>query len=173
MKEAACMRALLKLLTFSSDIQRTSEQTELSRNRSMPEQFRSVFTAGDALKGAQCESEPRIVGPFAALVRGTNARGEHFQIETELDDLSAADCNLRLRQHVKNGAMIFVVARLHKALVAMHSIVLKAEPQEAGQWCLSLGIIHHRFLAWSDSRFRSLLLPERPAGERHDSKESS
>ena len=139
----------------------------------MPEQFSSVFNSMEARSDSHGDGAPRIIGPFTALVRGNDARGEHFEVETELDDLSASDCNLRLRQDVNNGTMLFVVARLHKALVAMHSVVLKAEKQEDEQWCISLGIIHHRFLAWSQGQFRALLLPERWVEEQLDSKEGA
>lgn len=140
----------------------------------MPEQLASIFTsAASLLESAECDGAPRICGPFAAVVRGTNVRGEHFETETDLDDLSASDCNLRLKQQLEQKAKLFVVARLHKALVAMHCAVLKAEPQENGLWCLSLGIIHHRFLTLTHGRNQSLLLSERPCEQRHDSKVSS
>lgn len=121
----------------------------------MSEQSRTVFNTPFA------EDAPRITGPFAALVRGTDAQGQPFEVETELDDLSASDCNLRLRQEVSEGALLFVVARLHKALVAMHGVVLKSEQTEDGLWCLGLGIVNNRFLAWTHGRFQTLLRPAR------------
>lgn len=97
---------------------------------------------------AHLEDAPRIYGPFDVIVRGTSTGGERFEVETALDDLSAEDCNLRLEQEVETGARLFLVARLHKALVAMHVVVLRAERQSAdGLYCLSLGIIHNRFLS--------------------------
>lgn len=111
----------------------------------MSEQSRTIFSTPLAPYESQ-DAAPRISGPFAALVRGRDAGGERFEVETELDDLSASDCHLRLRQEVREGARLLVVARLHKALVAMHSIVLKAAQQDDGLWCLSLGIINNRFL---------------------------
>jgi hypothetical protein len=111
----------------------------------MSEQSRTIFSTPLAHADAQ-EKAPRISGPFAALVRGKDVPGRRFEVETELDDLSASDCNLRLQQEVREGSRLLVVARLHKALVAMHSVVLKASPQEDGLWCLSLEIINNRFL---------------------------
>jgi hypothetical protein len=114
----------------------------------MSEELEAVFTQALAKPVTQLEGAPRIYGPFMATVRGVNARGERFEVETAVDDLSATDCNLRLNQQVKAGAKLFVVARLHKALVAMHVIVLKAEIQEEdASWCLSVEIIHNRFIS--------------------------
>lgn len=111
----------------------------------MSEQQRTIFSTPLALDESQGKA-PRISGPFAALVRGRDAQGNRFEVETELDDLSASDCNLRLQQEVPEGGKLLIVARLHKALVAMHSVVLKREQMEDGLWCLSLGIINNRFL---------------------------
>jgi hypothetical protein len=114
----------------------------------MPEESAALFTPAVTERGAQFEGAPRIYGPFSALVRGVNARGERFECETTLDDLSAADCNLRLAEPVPKDAKLFVVTRLYKALVAMHVLVIRAEQQEeSGLWCLSLAIIHNRFLS--------------------------
>ena len=114
----------------------------------MPEESEAVFTHTFTEPVAQFEGVPRIYGPFMATVRGVNAHGERFETETAVDDLSATDCNLRLNQPVQAGAKLFVVARLHKALVAMHVVVLKAELQrEDAVWCLSVAIIHNRFLS--------------------------
>jgi hypothetical protein len=108
----------------------------------------SVFTQAVAVGNAiECEGAPRIYGPFPALLRGTDARGEQFQSEAELDDLSAADFNLRLRQPLEEGAKLFAVVRLHKAIVALRGIVLKAEPHGDGLWSLSVAIVHSRFLS--------------------------
>src|SRR3954466_15394546 len=101
----------------------------------MPERFATIFTSSATLpESAGGDSAPRICGPFAAIVRGRNASGEDFETETELDDLSASDCNLRLRHQLEQRTRLFVVARLHKPLVAMHCIVLKTEQQESGLW---------------------------------------
>lgn len=114
----------------------------------MPEESKASFTQTVTERGAQLDCVPRIYGPFAATVRGTNALGVRFECETALDDLSASDCNLRLAEPVQAGAKLFVVTRLHKALVAMHVLVLKSElMEEDGQWCLSVQIIHNRFLS--------------------------
>src|SRR5215212_5910441 len=138
----------------------------------MPDQLATIFTSASLAESAECDRAPRICGPFAAVVRGTNSRGEHFETATALVDTSAYDCNLRLRQQLEERTKLFVVARLHKALVAMRCVVLKAEPLADGLWCLSLEIIHNRFLPRTPCRLRSLLPSERPCGERPDSKES-
>lgn len=114
----------------------------------MPEESEVISTQTVIEPGTEFEGVPRIYGPFTALVRGVNAHGDRFECETALDDLSAVDCNLRLAEPMKTGAKLFVVTRLHKARVAIHVLVLKAEPsEEDGLWCLSVAIIHNRFLS--------------------------
>jgi hypothetical protein len=114
----------------------------------MPEQFSSVSTRAVVEQCAEGDGAPRIYGPFAARVRGRDARGQQFESEAAVDDLSAADFNLRLLQQMEQGARLFTVARLHKALVAMRGIILKAEPTPDGLlWSLSVRIVHNRFLS--------------------------
>src|SRR4051812_37223051 len=106
----------------------------------MSEQSESIFTQVNTARRTECDGVPRIYGPFAALVRGADASGEQFVIKAELDDLSGQDFNLRLRQPIKEGAKLYVVAHVHRALVAIHGIVLKAESQEDELWCLRVSI---------------------------------
>ena len=113
----------------------------------MTEPAASVFTQAPADESAACDGAPRINGPFPALLRGVNARGEQFVSETELDDLSAVDFKLRLREPLEQGAKLFAVVRLYKALVAIQGIVLKAEPMEDGLSCLRVSILRNRFLS--------------------------
>ena len=114
----------------------------------MSEQFSSVFTQAVVEQNAESDGAPRIYGPFAARVRGRDARGQQFESEAVVDDLSAADFNLRLLQQMEHGARLFTVVRLHKALVAMRGIVLKTEPAADGlSWSLSVRIVHNRFLS--------------------------
>jgi len=114
----------------------------------MPEESKASFTPAVTDGVAQFDAVPRIYGPFTATVRGTNALGERFECETALDDLSASDCNLRMSEPIQAGAKLFLVTRLHKARVAMHVLVLKSElMEEDGLWCLSVEIIHNRFLS--------------------------
>lgn len=118
----------------------------------MPEQFSSVFTCAVVEQNAQRDGTPRIYGPFHARVRGRDARGQKFENEAAVDELSAADFNLRLCQQMEQGARLFAVARVHKALVAMRGIVLKAEPTADGLWwSLSVRIVHNRFLSSSEA----------------------
>jgi hypothetical protein len=113
----------------------------------MSERLESVFMRAVSETTAEYDALPRICGPFPALVRGRNALGKQFESETTVDDLSALDLNLRLRQPVQADARLFAVVRLHRTLVAMHGIVLRAEPLGDGLWRFSIAIVHNRFLS--------------------------
>jgi len=112
----------------------------------MPEQFESVLNLG-AVAENHDDGAPRIYGPFPALLRGMNTRGEQFVSETELEDLSAADFHLSFCEPLAKGTKLFAVAQLHKALVALHGVVLSREPQEDGRCRLHVSIVQSRFLS--------------------------
>ena len=92
-------------------------------------------------------SEPRIYGPFPALLKGVDALGHQLEGETVLDDLSATDFTLRLGQPVDVGAELLVVIRLHGALVAVRSVISKVEQQAEGPSVVRASIVHSRFLS--------------------------
>ncbi len=136
-----------RFISLIASSNKTNKPLKSNHNKSMPEQFEAVLSREVERVSAKFDDAPRIYGPFSAFIRGTNVYGEQFGSQTALDDLSAMDFSLRLRQPVEMGAKLFAVARLHKALVAIRGRVLKAEPQEDGRWWLSVAIIHNRFLS--------------------------
>ena len=90
--------------------------------------------------------EPRIYGPFAAVVKGVDAAGERFKVSTVLDALTASDFCLRLRRMVKAGDRLFVAVRIHKATVLLRGRVLQVEPEDGGGCGLEASISRSRFL---------------------------
>jgi hypothetical protein len=90
--------------------------------------------------------EPRIYGPFAAVVKGVDARGERFKVSAVLDTLTASDFCLRLRRLVSAGERLFVVVRIHKATVLLRGRVSQADPEEDGGCNLEVSISRSRFL---------------------------
>ena len=115
-----------------------------------------TLTAG-AVRGyasAERRIKPRLRGSFPSLVRGVDAGGAAFRIETALDDISAAGLHLRLRPQVRPGAPIFVVARLKRApgpdayapRVALRCVVLRSELCDDGSFNVAAAILRHRFL---------------------------
>ena len=104
--------------------------------------------------GTERRSVLRIELPFPATVRGVNATGERFTIDTLLDNLSTHGLYVRLAHRVPPGARLLVVVRLSTipdpevpaANVALHGVVLRAEPQPDGRWGLAVQFDRHRFL---------------------------
>jgi hypothetical protein len=107
----------------------------------------SVPVSGDSLtSAAERDADPRIAGPFPARVKGVDACGEGFEIETVLDDLSADDFNLRLSRRVDPGSKLFVVAHVHEATVELRGLVQHIEPQTDGISDLTVAINGYRFV---------------------------
>ena len=54
----------------------------------------------------------RLYEPFPAIVRGVDANGESFEVNTVLDNISAGGLYVRLGRCVKRGTRFFVLVRL-------------------------------------------------------------
>jgi len=84
--------------------------------------------------------KPRIDEPFAARVRGVDGRGNSFEAEAVLDNLSAGGLYMRLKRHVGEGLQLFVFLQLATRLmpetkglrIAAHGRVVRSEPQPDG-----------------------------------------
>ena len=102
----------------------------------------------------ESRSSPRIELPFPATVRGVDATGERFTLDTVLDNLSAGGLYLRLARPVRRGMKLFIVVRLSTcrdpevpaARVALQGVVLRAEPQPDGRCGVAVVFQRHRFL---------------------------
>ncbi len=71
--------------------------------------------AADGLRygtGIERREKVRIEGPFLARVRGVDADGERFDIETSLENLSASGLFMRISRPVKERTAIFVVLKI-------------------------------------------------------------
>ncbi len=84
--------------------------------------------------------KPRIDEPFAARVRGVDGRGNSFEAEAVLANLSAAGLYMRLKRHVEEGLRLFIFLQLATKLmpgakglrVAAHGRVVRSEMQPDG-----------------------------------------
>jgi hypothetical protein len=91
-------------------------------------------------------AEPRIYGLFPAQVRGVDASGAPFHIQTLIDNFAATGFDLRLAVRVEVGEQLLVITDIHEATVALHGTVLRAEPQPDGACLIEVAVTHHRFL---------------------------
>ena len=98
--------------------------------------------------------KPRIHGPFAARVRGVDGRGDSFEVEAVLDNLSAGGLYIRLRQQVEEGVQLFILLQLATRLmpgtkglrVAAHGRVVRSEPQPDGARGIAVVFERYRHL---------------------------
>ena len=107
--------------------------------------------------GAERRVKPRLYAPFSAMVRGVDAKGEAFEINTNLHNLSAAGVYLGMAQPVAEGSRLFIVTRLstadetkRAARVAMLVVVLRVEAQPDGTLEVAAKILRNRFLWQKD-----------------------
>jgi hypothetical protein len=99
-------------------------------------------------------SKPRIQSPFPATVRGVNARGEAFETDTVLDNLSASGLYLFLRQRVEQGAKVFIVVQFStsptvrdtRPRVALRGEVLRTDRESSGACGIAVAFTGQRFL---------------------------
>ena len=91
-------------------------------------------------------TEPRLQGHFPAQVRGVDASGVTFHTQTVVDNFGATEFDLSLARRVEEGCQLLVVIIIHKATVALHGNVRRAEPQADGSHRMTVAVTHHRFL---------------------------
>jgi hypothetical protein len=101
--------------------------------------------------GRERRRKPRIATPFPTRVRGVNAAGEAFEVESVLDNLSSDGLYLRLAHQVKEKAKLEFLIRMSGAeesqapTVEARGVVLRAETKPGGIFGLAVKLTHHRF----------------------------
>ena len=90
--------------------------------------------------------EPRIYGLFPAQVRGVDASGAPFHLQTLIDNFGAMEFDLRLACRVELGEQLLIIADIHEATVALHGNVTRTETQSDGSHRTTVAVTHHRFL---------------------------
>jgi hypothetical protein len=95
----------------------------------------------------------RIYLPFPAVVEGVTTSGEHFKVDTVLDNLSKEGLYLRLFPCVNQGSEISVVFRLSTSAaesssprVAIKGAVLRVEERPGGACGVAVQFKSPRFM---------------------------
>jgi hypothetical protein len=95
----------------------------------------------------------RIYLPFPAVVEGVNTSGEHFKVDTVLDNLSKDGLYVRLFPSVAQGSEITVVFRLSTAAVetssprvAIKGTVLRVDERPGGAFGIAIQFKSPRFI---------------------------
>ena len=104
--------------------------------------------------GTERRRKPRICQPFPATVQGKAARGERFETNTQLNNLSAGGLYMRLAQCVEPGAKLGAVIQFSTTRtngvgaprVAIEGVVLRVELNPNGAYGVALEFTHYRFL---------------------------
>jgi hypothetical protein len=97
---------------------------------------------------------PRIETPFPAAVRRIDANDQRFKEYAVLDNFSSGGLYLRLARRAEQGIRLFVLIRLSvianadasAAYVALHGVVLRAEPRPGGVFGTAIWLTHYRFV---------------------------
>jgi hypothetical protein len=96
----------------------------------------------------------RLYEPFPAKVRGEDADGVSFEIDTVLDNIGPSGLYLRLARNVSQGSTIFIAVRLSPApgktvfasTIAFRGIVERSEPGPDGRCGLAVSLAHDPLL---------------------------
>lgn len=94
----------------------------------------------------ESRGSPRLKGPFPARVKALRMSGGRFVAETEIENLSAYHCCVRLAERFEPDDCLFVAARIYKALVLLRGRVLQTLLRADGTWDVSLRITRYRFI---------------------------
>lgn len=104
--------------------------------------------------GPERRVKARVRVRFPATVRGTNANGEAFEIETHVNNLSTGGLHVTIAQSVKQGAKLFIIIWLAPtpnrevatARLAVRSKVVRVELEDEGAYGVAVALTHYRFL---------------------------
>jgi PilZ domain len=113
--------------------------------------LRREATDVDSLPGlAERRVKPRLKHPFPTTARGTDAKGELFELDCVLDNVSSTGVYLRLPRRMNLGAEMNVIIKFVNgrsgATAFLMTEVLRDEPQSDGNHGLALAIKDHYFL---------------------------
>ena len=102
--------------------------------------------------GPERRRKPRIYKPFIAKIRGIDADGKPFEVDTVLDDLSASGLYLRLQKIVKKDATLYINIQLSLSrerpgpVVETEGVAVRVEPRPSGFFGLAVEFTKHRFI---------------------------
>ena len=96
----------------------------------------------------------RVFESFPIRVRGTDANGEAFELDTVLDNISASGLYVRLPGNVERGANLFILVKLSRTdagtdsapLVALRGKVRRTKQESNGFWGVAVEFTGHRFI---------------------------
>lgn len=104
--------------------------------------------------GKERRRGPRISFPFPARVRGTDASGKPFRLDTLIENLSAEGLYLKMNRGIMSGTELTIAIRLSAASVelmnstsvATRGVVLRTELQPDGTCGVAVRFTRHRLL---------------------------
>jgi len=96
-------------------------------------------------------AKPRIRKQFPTRAYGTDGRGEKFELDCELDNISSRGLYLIVSRELTTGSEINVIVRFEKsqnsgATALLNCEVLRDEVQSDGQHGVAMAIKNYHFL---------------------------
>lgn len=115
-----------------------------------PEELKSI----NAVAQLDRRRNLRIYEHFVLKVRGVDAEGVTFDIDTVVENLSSGGLYFRLKQRVALGETLFFVIYMSSVkeekraapVVAAHGKVIRSETKGVGSYGMGVAFYHHRFL---------------------------
>ena len=95
---------------------------------------------------AERRLKPRISGPIAAVLIGTDRRGESFKIETALDNLSVGGLHAQIERQVEVKSLLFALIRFAGMEVEASGVVCRVESQPDGMFGLGVAFESYQVL---------------------------
>ena len=96
----------------------------------------------------------RLFDPFPVKLRGVDAEGQGFEVNTVIKNIGAGGLYVQLSKRVETGSRLFSVTRFSTAalevqrgpLIAMSGRVVRVDPQPDGSFGLAVEFTSSRFL---------------------------
>jgi len=92
-------------------------------------------------------SKPRIYGPIPAMLHCRDTSGESFEIETELDNLSAGGLYVRMERRLDVAASLFALIRFAGMEIEATGVVKRVDSQPKGSFGFGVAFENYRILS--------------------------
>jgi hypothetical protein len=87
-----------------------------------------------------------LAGPFPSRVRGCDAWCKRFELQAEVENLSANHLYLKLDCCMQAAAKLFIITKIYRATVALRGEVVEVEQVSDERTRMRVRIRSHRFL---------------------------
>ncbi|MBD0370069.1 MAG: PilZ domain-containing protein [Pyrinomonadaceae bacterium] len=114
-------------------------------------------TSLKSLRPVERRSEPRICGPFPAIVLNAGTCQKRLGVRTVLDNFSASGCYLRLTRRVKQDDSLLLITQISGAVIVIRGVVLRVKQCKDSTYGIAVSISQHQIFSLDKFQVRDPL----------------